>query len=774
MNKTKENISEKEEIYYEEGLQEKSADKGVPFILKSLLFCLLGLGFSCFNGFEDISPFALAFLSAVPFNYCFSCFIGSALGYFLTAGEYALLKYTGALVLMCLFRLIMSKRFKEKDSTVINSVIAFCVMLAAGLIYLWLNDLYLWALVTLVFECALCLCSSYFFIVCFKTPSFKGSLFALEKKNIFCIVISLCLTVMCLSSLNFQGISPGRIFASVILMFICLYKGIGAACVSGILMGAFLCLSPGGTYLFPAFVLSALVAGALCESGQVVLSLSYAAVFTVTTLIFSDIAESWLSLIEPVIACAAFLLIPASKISDLEEVFDKIAFTPKNFTDIAVSDTLRTASDNIYDVAQIVTQVSDKLDKIINPEVNRLFSSLQQKVCDGCEKKPDCWNRYFDSTAGDILSVVGIEQNKSGKIGLAVTCKRYDLLCNAISASYPSYSAAMASKTKISEMRRILTDQFVTLSDFLSELSVNVCESRTRDKGKSSYLKTALRDSGIAVQSLDCFYFKGRVSVEVSLSQPPDNPSVKKLKPILEFITKRRFEEPEIYPKDSDTLIVFKEKAAYKIISGYSQRPLKAGNLCGDTVAVFNSGYNFYNAIISDGMGTGSRAAIDSTMTASIIEKLICSDFSFKSALRLVNSALIMKSTDESISTVDAVQINPYNCVASFYKAGGAISFIRQGDRVTVIEKPSLPMGIIRNTPFAYEERELKKGDIVLLVSDGVTSQDCGWINDELLAWSKSDMQSLASHIASLARLRNEKGAKDDITVIALRVDKGA
>lgn len=772
MNKIKENLRKKEEILFSEEASEETADKGVGLILKSLLFCLLGLGLSCFNGFENISPFAAAFLSAVPFSYCLPSFVGSCLGYFLTVGDYGVLKYMGALIFICLFRLIMARRFKDKDSTVINSVVAFCIMLASGLIYLWLTDLYLRPVIELVLECALCLLSSFLFITAFRTPVFKGSFFSLGKKSVFSVIISGCICLMCLSSLNFQGISPGRIFVSVLMMFICLYKGMGVAAVSGTLAGAFLCISPGGEYLFPAFILSSLAAGAFSDSGQVVLSAVYTAVFTLTGLLYTDIAQSWMGLIEPLIAFAAFLLIPASKISSLEERLDKIVFTQKNTADLQVSDTLRTASESIYAVAKIVTDVSGRLDKVINPEINRLFSSLQQKVCDGCERKATCWNKDFDITARDILYIAGIEQGKGGRISLAVTCKRYDLLCRAVSASYPAYSAAMASKTRVSEMRRILTDQFVTLSDFLSELSANVSESRTRDRSKSAYIKSAMNDSGIAVAGLDCFFFKGRAMVEITLFEPPDNSSLNRMKALLELITKRRFEAPEICDGDTDTLLMFREKSAYKITGGYSQRALKAGNLCGDTVAIFTSGFNFFNAIISDGMGTGSRAAIDSTMACSIIEKLVCSDFSYKSALKMVNSSLIMKSTDETISTVDALQINPYTCRAAFYKAGGAVSFIRQDDRVTIIEKPSLPLGIIRNTSFAYEEKQLKRGDIILLVSDGVTSQDYSWINDELLAWSKSDMQSLSAHIASLARLKSEKATRDDITVVAVRVDR--
>ena len=47
-----------------------------------------------------------------------------------------------------------------------------------------------------------------------------------------------------------------------------------------------------------------------------------------------------------------------------------------------------------------------------------------------------------------------------------------------------------------------------------------------------------------------------------------------------------------------------------------------------------------YIMIISDGMGTGTMAAIDNTMTANLLSQLIRSGFGFECALKIINLRL--------------------------------------------------------------------------------------------------------------------------------------
>ncbi len=48
--------------------------------------------------------------------------------------------------------------------------------------------------------------------------------------------------------------------------------------------------------------------------------------------------------------------------------------------------------------------------------------------------------------------------------------------------------------------------------------------------------------------------------------------------------------------------------------------------------------------VLSDGMGSGTAAAVDANMTVSLITKLIDAGVSYTAALKIVNSALLVKS----------------------------------------------------------------------------------------------------------------------------------
>ena len=242
------------------------------------------------------------------------------------------------------------------------------------------------------------------------------------------------------------------------------------------------------------------------------------------------------------------------------------------------------------------------------------------------------------------------------------------------------------------------------------------------------------------------------------------------MKNILEEATGRFFDEPTASSTELGVFIRFEESPPFYLLVGTAQRPFVKDSPCGDSVALCKRSNVSSAVLLSDGMGTGSSAALDSTMAVSLTEKLLSGGFSFESAVKLVNSSLIMKSTDESMATMDGLCVNLYTGQADFYKAGAAISFIRSDREVFVVEESSLPLGILREVRFARSEAKLRSGDIILLVSDGITAGDCGWINDELLSWSTNNMEDLAGHIVQLAALRQDRQNGDDLTVIAVKL----
>lgn len=759
------------EIENQDETERDSGEKGQLWYAKTIGMCLVGLCFSGLNALGDMSPFAVSFLSVVNFEMCFPCFIGSAVGYFLVLPWQSALKYCFALSITAFFRLFMHRRFKAIEGGAANLVVCISAILMSGLTYLLFQGFDFYSVLMLIVEAALGFCSGMFFLRAFRTPVMNIGIANLGAKDSVSLVMSLCIFLLCMSGFTVEGISPARMLSCLAVMFAALYKGASAGAVTGVCLGAALCISPDFRHLFPAYALGGLVAGVFSPFGQVGVAGAFSVCFGAVCVI-SGIGEGFIvSIIELGVAFAAFLIVPVRYLTTAQDFLLRSGMLTDNQVNKRVSADLYRAAENIYEVSKIVCSVSDRLDNVINPEVNRLFANIQQRVCDGCSSKAVCWNKSFDTTAADILSMAGIEGRGKVRSETEKRCIRRESLISFINAGRREYAESMATKMKIREMRRVLTDQFSAVGDFFCEVGDKVKQDRVLDSARSLAIKTAIRDAGVPIDALSYFTDgSGAVTVEITVLDKPFDTDRKKVKTIMELMTKRHFSEPEITVTDIRTTIMYRERLPFSIIYGVSQKPFGKNSLCGDTVALTNTDNHSCCALISDGMGTGKRAAVDSVMTASVTEKLLSAGFSFDSSLRIVNSAMIAKSTDESIATIDGVQINLFTGRIDFYKAGAAVSFVRKGNNVISVEESSLPIGILRDISFAKSSVQLEAGDIVLLVSDGVTAGDCGWISDELLSWSTNSMEDLAKHITGLAALRTQKELGDDLTVLAVKL----
>ncbi len=714
------------------------------------------------------SPFTVSFVAAVPFELCFSGFIGGALGYFCKKSAGEALRYTAAVFFTSVFRLVKGKYFTFSEDGYINGIFAFTANFASGIIYYLFSEGEPTLLITLVAESIASFIFSFIFIKLRKIPIFSISLKELSVKDSLFLGLSFCSFIMCGSAFSIEGMSPIRIVCILLILFVSVYKGVAYTVPLAVCIGFAVFIAEEQYFLFPAYILGALLSGLFAPYGQAASALMFA--LTSGGICIFNIEKGIESVIEIIIASAVFIIIPQKYIASLEELFQKRVFANENGVSGEIAKSLCAASQNIREVSGIVSKVSDKLDSVINPEVNRLFSFLQQRVCDGCEKKSYCWNKNFDSTASDVLTIAGIEKDR--KIRLRKYCPRFQSLYSYISDCYDDYAESLSMKMKLREMRKVLTDQFVGMGDFLEATATAVNESAICDKGKAAKIKIALQDSGIYVDAVDYFSDKSAgVTVEITVFDTETHEKHKKIKTLLEFVSGQKFKKAQIVNSEFKTTMIFVQKTAFKIQVGVAQKPFKEGSVCGDSVTVAEY-FGEKTVILSDGMGTGSRAKIDSAMTCSILDKLLSSGFHFDSALKILNSSLIMKSTDESIATIDSVKVNLFSGETEFYKAGAALTFIRSNNEITIIEGISLPVGIIRNVELFKSKKELLQGDIVLLLSDGALGEDCGWIHDELLSWSTNNMEDLANHIVKLSYLRSTERTRDDITVVAVKITK--
>ena len=177
--------------------------------------------------------------------------------------------------------------------------------------------------------------------------------------------------------------------------------------------------------------------------------------------------------------------------------------------------------------------------------------------------------------------------------------------------------------------------------------------------------------------------------------------------------------------------------------------------------------------LLSDGMGTGHEAAEDSVLAIRLLGQLLRGGFDPDAALHITNTALLLRSAQESLVTVDAAQIDLYTGTAELCKSGAAPTFYRKKGRAQMLESRSLPAGIVGGIEPARQTLQLGDGDMLLLVSDGVTASGTDWVLAELEQGSGLSAEEMAQRIAEQAHLRRIDGYEDDITVLCCRLEKG-
>ena len=107
-------------------------------------------------------------------------------------------------------------------------------------------------------------------------------------------------------------------------------------------------------------------------------------------------------------------------------------------------------------------------------------------------------------------------------------------------------------------------------------------------------------------------------------------------------------------------------------------------------------------------------------------------------------------------------------------KAGATFSYLLSGGRLSRFDRASLPAGILADIAFDKQEDTLVEGDMLLMMSDGVLTDEAAWLEEKLLGWPDfpHSLQGFCEDIAVTARQKQETGRQDDVTVMALLVDK--
>ena len=219
--------------------------------------------------------------------------------------------------------------------------------------------------------------------------------------------------------------------------------------------------------------------------------------------------------------------------------------------------------------------------------------------------------------------------------------------------------------------------------------------------------------------------------------------------------------------------LLFNHTVSFDAVYGIS-RAIKDGSLaCGDTHSVIRISSDRLLIALSDGMGSGKNAQTVSSTALSLIESFYKAGLSSTLILGTVNKLLAI-NTEDTFTALDMSVIDLKNPSADFIKYGAPYGFIIGDEGVRIVEGNSLPLGILDELKPSVCTAELNDGDILLLVTDGISDafSSSGAIIDFLREQTAKNPQTLTDDLLAKAINLNAGAKKDDMTALAVRIFK--
>ncbi|MBE6533633.1 MAG: hypothetical protein E7678_01495 [Ruminococcaceae bacterium] len=200
----------------------------------------------------------------------------------------------------------------------------------------------------------------------------------------------------------------------------------------------------------------------------------------------------------------------------------------------------------------------------------------------------------------------------------------------------------------------------------------------------------------------------------------------------------------------------------------------KGEEVCGDSFTVFKNKDNRFFAFLSDGMGSGNAASAVSSIAVGFLGNMLSSGGLHEEIIEMLNGFLcshIQKNSSECSATLDLFELDLMNGHSTVYKCGAAPSYIYRRGRLFKMRSESMPIGILNEVDLKKYELELSRGDVIVMVSDGVTGEgeECPWLFD-LLAQNLPN-RTLDRTADLIVKYATAKGTGDDITVLLVRVE---
>lgn len=346
--------------------------------------------------------------------------------------------------------------------------------------------------------------------------------------------------------------------------------------------------------------------------------------------------------------------------------------------------------------------------------------------CEGC----DFWHHGQESLSARIrrmLQAVVMHQSKEEILSknYMEECPRYSEMVEEAVVAFSRMELNEAWYKRLRENRLVIAQQLDAMADAMQDWTKGRKSLDRELRPLLAKIAYEAREKGLVAGDVHIYedeYHRRCVSAMVASKWGGGIPSRnyrKALERALGMAMRLQKDARSILTVDAVPITAY-EDTCYYALSGVAAEPKDGMKVNGDNFSLFTRENGRYLICLSDGMGSGPSAGQESDMVVDLMQKFMEAGFPRDTAIRIMNSAMVLKGENESYSTLDFAELDLYTGDLEMTKIGAAASFLKHRQEVTCLSCASLPAGVDASYEGEPLHAKMADGDFLVMVTDGV------------------------------------------------------
>ncbi|WP_223069020.1 stage II sporulation protein E [Paenibacillus caui] len=652
-----------------------------------------------------------------------------------------------------------------------------------------------YALTMAVMDAVLSFVLTLVFIQAVPVFTYRKKNIHLRNEEILCLIILLASVMTGAVGWSVYGLSIEHIMSRYLILLFALVGGAPLGASVGVVTGLILSLADmSAVYQMSLLAFSGMLAGMLREGKRWAVGFGMLLGSSILSIYLSGPGDIMNSTWETCAAVMLFLLTPKTLLSLIARYVPGTQDHSRSQHEYARRIRDITA-ERVTQFSQVFKQLSRSFVQVTGSseiakrgeELDHFMNAAAEGACATCFRKGQCWDSKFYQTYKYMTEMMSaIEENPNfGKEDFPAKwhkiCSKTDQVLAVMKREYDLYQHDMHWKRQIYDSRQLVAEQLSGVSQVMEDLAKEIKREGQEMSHQEEQIREALEQMGLSIHSVDIISLDhGNVEIEIVHNYTKGYDECRKIiAPLLSDILSEQIavvNETSGFREGMQT-VTFGSAKTFEITTGVAGAAKGGDLLSGDSFSAAQLGNGKFAVALSDGMGNGERAKLESSTALGILEQLLQSGMDETLAIKSVNSVLMLRSPDEVYATVDMAIIDEYSARTTFLKIGSSPSFIKRGSEVIPVTASNLPVGIIQDIEVDLVTLKLHPGDTLIMMTDGIYDAPGHAINKEL--WMKrlimemegDDPQEMADCLLESVIRYQKNQIDDDMTVVVAKVN---